>query len=196
MRQQDDAPLVPPDAPASAAQHAEVPPVAGADREPAADFVGSAAARIVQLERRARGRGRREGRGRGGGRRASPAARVDDTPVEDEQSVPHVSTASQRRVLSQQHSSGEVKELPARNAESAELASATSWSPARNAVRKVLRICTGTLCNLGFLMARGRFEVVEVTGSGDPCECWLPGSLFCGVQAVALASYRPLSKAG
>ena len=31
---------------------------------------------------------------------ASPAARVDDTPVEDEQSVPHVSTASQRRVLS------------------------------------------------------------------------------------------------
>ena len=100
VRRQDDAPLVPPDAPASAAQHAEVPHVAGADREPAADFVGSAAARIVQLERRARGRGRRGGRGRGRGRRASPAARVDDTPVEDEQSVPHVSTASQRRVLS------------------------------------------------------------------------------------------------
>eukprot|EP00439_Symbiodinium_sp_Y106_P034597 s4698_g4.t1 len=41
------------------------------------DFVRSAAARVVEGERRARGRGRRGGRGRGGGRRAPSRAPPD-----------------------------------------------------------------------------------------------------------------------
>ena len=105
---QPDAPLFPPAAPApaaspqaqhTAASHGTHPP--GADGEPDADFIGSAAARIVDIERRARGRGRRGGRGRGRGRHASPAARDTDAAEADQcQPGPSDSTASQRRVLS------------------------------------------------------------------------------------------------
>ena len=106
--QQGDAPLLPPAAPApaappqaqhTAASHGTHPP--GAHGEPVADFIGSAAARIVDIERRARGRGRRGGRGRGRGRHASPAARDTDAVGADQcQPGPPDSTASQRRVIS------------------------------------------------------------------------------------------------
>ena len=97
------APDVPAPAPQPCPGLASSPPSDAGAEDPGDNFIRSAAERVFEGERRARGRGRRGGRGRGGRRAHSrvPSNAEDVGPVpEADPPAPERSTASQRRVLS------------------------------------------------------------------------------------------------